>query len=53
MPEIRIVCDACGTRTTVDRDAVGDALARHNDQRHDGDAEAYVDPAHFGRFRSA
>lgn len=48
---IAIVCEACGTRAEVSPDRLGDALQRHNERRHDGDAVAYVDPAHFDRLQ--
>lgn len=44
MPEIPVVCEACGTRTAVPFEDVEDAVTRHNEQLHDGDSEAQVDP---------
>jgi hypothetical protein len=44
-PEIPVVCEACGTRTSVAFEDVEDAVARHNEQLHDGDPVAEVDPA--------
>jgi len=44
-PEIPIVCEACGTETTVALSAVADQLERHNENRHDGEECAEVDPA--------
>lgn len=44
-PTVPVQCDACGTTTRVALSAVGDAVARHNDQLHDGEAVAEVDPA--------
>ncbi|MBV0902209.1 hypothetical protein [Haloarcula salina] len=43
-PEIPVVCEGCGTRTAVPFDEVEDAVARHNEQLHDGDPVAEVDP---------
>ena len=44
MPNIPVVCTACETRTQVAFDDVQEAVARHNDQQHDGEAVAEVDP---------
>jgi len=44
-PEIPIVCEACGTETTVPLSDVADQLERHNENRHDGETHAEVDPA--------
>jgi hypothetical protein len=44
VPEIPVVCTACDTRTTVAFDAVEATVARHNEQLHDGEAVAEVDP---------
>lgn len=44
LPEIPVVCTACDTRTKVAFDDVEDAVARHNEQLHDGEAVAEVDP---------
>ena len=43
-PEIPVVCTACDTRTQVPFDDVEAAVARHNEQLHDGEAVAEVDP---------
>ena len=43
-PDVPIVCEACGTRTEVPLPDVADAVARHNDNLHDGEAVAEVDP---------
>lgn len=45
LPEIPVVCEDCGTRTKVAFDDVEAAVARHNEQRHDGETVAQVDPA--------
>ena len=44
-PAIPIVCETCGTETTVPLSDVADQLERHNENRHDGEACAEVDPA--------
>ncbi|GAA3871167.1 hypothetical protein GCM10022627_23170 [Haloarcula argentinensis] len=43
-PEIPAVCEECGTRTSVAFEDVEDAVARHNEQLHDGEPVAEVDP---------
>lgn len=43
-PTVPVVCEACGTRTRVPLSTVGDAVSRHNDQLHDGEDEAEIDP---------
>ena len=44
LPEIPVVCTACDTRTRVQFESVADAVERHNEQIHDGDPVAEVDP---------
>ncbi|MBV0922957.1 hypothetical protein KTS45_01990 [Halomicroarcula limicola] len=44
LPKIPVVCPACETRSRVAFDDVESAVARHNEQLHDGDAVAEVDP---------
>jgi hypothetical protein len=44
-PAVPVVCEACGTETRVPLPEVGDALDRHNERQHDGEAVAEVDPA--------
>ncbi|MFW5973752.1 MAG: hypothetical protein ACOCPZ_00010 [Natrialbaceae archaeon] len=44
-PEVPIVCEACGTETTVPLSAVAEQLETHNENRHDGEQVAEVDPA--------
>jgi len=44
-PDIPVVCPACDTRTKVAFEDVEAAVARHNDQLHDGESVARVDPA--------
>ena len=44
-PAVPIVCEACETETTVPLSKVADQLERHNQNRHDGETHAEVDPA--------
>ncbi|MFW6320854.1 MAG: hypothetical protein ACOC0Z_03310 [Halohasta sp.] len=44
-PRVPIVCEECGTETTVRLSAVADRLSKHNENRHDGRECAEVDPA--------
>ena len=44
-PVVPIVCEACGTETTVPLSDVADQLETHNENRHDGEECAEVDPA--------
>lgn len=44
-PTVPIVCPACETRSAAPLSQVADAVASHNEQLHDGDAVAEVDPA--------
>ena len=50
-PAVPIVCEACGTETTVPLSDVADQLARHNENRHDGEECAEVDPALKSRIQ--
>ena len=43
-PTVPVFCDDCGTTTRVPLDDVGEAIERHNDQLHDGEEVAQVDP---------
>lgn len=43
-PRVPIHCPACETTTDVPLPDVADAVERHNDQLHDGEAVAEVDP---------
>jgi len=43
-PRVPIVCPDCETTSRVPLSDVADAIERHNDQLHDGDAVAEVDP---------
>jgi hypothetical protein len=44
-PEVPIVCTACETTTRVPLSDAGEAVSRHNEQLHGGEAVAEVDPA--------
>lgn len=43
-PEVPIVCPACETTTEIPLSEVADSLERHNEQLHDGEELARVDP---------
>lgn len=43
-PEVPVRCEACDTETQVPLSELADALERHNEQLHDGDDAARVDP---------
>jgi len=45
LPDIPIVCETCGTRSKIPFDDVEATVERHNEQRHDGEEMAQVDPA--------
>lgn len=44
LPEIPIVCSVCETRSYVSFPEVEETVARHNENLHDGEAIAKVDP---------
>jgi len=44
-PAVPIVCQECDTETEVPLSEVADMLDRHNDNQHDGEECAQVDPA--------
>lgn len=44
VPDIPVVCTDCDTRTKVPFDQVEAAVERHNEQLHDGESVAQVDP---------
>jgi len=44
-PRVPIVCEACGTETSVPLSTVGDQLEKHNENRHDGEECAEIEPA--------
>jgi len=43
-PRVPIRCPECGTESRIPLPEVADALERHNDQLHDGEEVAGVDP---------
>lgn len=43
-PRVPVVCPECETTSRVPLSDVADAIDRHNDQLHDGDDVAEVDP---------
>jgi len=43
-PTVPIICEACGTETRVPLESLADTLERHNENRHDGEEMAQVDP---------
>jgi len=44
-PSVPIVCTECETETSVALSDVADALAKHNEGKHDGEEIAEVEPA--------
>ena len=44
-PTVPIVCTACDTTTRVSLADVADAVDRHNENVHDGEEIAEIDPA--------
>lgn len=44
-PTVPIVCPGCESETAVPINNVAAAIERHNQQLHDGEAVAQVDPA--------
>ncbi len=43
-PTVPIVCEDCETETRIPLSDLATALDRHNENRHDGDEVAQVDP---------
>lgn len=43
-PDVPVTCPECETTTRVPISEVGDSVDRHNEQLHDGEAVAEVDP---------
>ena len=41
---VPIICEECGTETTVPLSDLETQLNRHNENRHDGEEHAIVDP---------
>lgn len=44
-PEVPIHCPECETTTRIPLEDVADSVERHNEQLHDGEDVARVDPA--------
>jgi len=44
-PAVPVVCSDCGTDTEVPLADVAAAVKRHNEQLHDGESVAQIDPA--------
>jgi hypothetical protein len=49
-PTVPVTCPECGTTTRVAPSAVAEAVATHNERRHDGRDVARVDPAIVDRI---
>lgn len=43
-PTVPIICPECETTTRIPVDDVADSLQRHNEQLHDGEEVAHIDP---------
>ena len=43
-PTVPIICPECETTTRIAVDDVADSLQRHNEQLHDGEEVAHIDP---------
>jgi len=43
-PTVPIICPACETTTRIPVDDLPESLDRHNEQMHDGEDVAHVDP---------
>jgi hypothetical protein len=43
-PTVPIICPACETTTRIPVDELAESLDRHNEQMHDGEDIAHVDP---------
>ncbi|WP_229110576.1 hypothetical protein [Halapricum desulfuricans] len=43
-PTVPIICEECGTETRVPLERLAETLERHNENRHDGEQIAQVDP---------
>jgi hypothetical protein len=44
-PAVPVVCPECGSESRVALSELADAVDRHNDNLHDGERVARVDPA--------
>lgn len=43
-PKVPIICPECDTTTRIPAEDVAETLERHNEQLHDGEDIAHVDP---------
>jgi len=43
-PDVPILCPECGTTTRIPLSKVANSVDRHNEQMHDGEEVAQVDP---------
>ena len=43
-PTVPIICPECETTTRIPVDDVAESLERHNEQLHDGEEIAHIDP---------
>lgn len=43
-PRVPIVCDECETTSRIPLSDVAETIAKHNDQLHDGEDVAQIDP---------
>jgi hypothetical protein len=43
-PDVPIICPECDTTTRIPISKVADSVERHNEQMHDGEDIAQVDP---------
>ncbi|MFP4530723.1 MAG: hypothetical protein ACLFNC_05465 [Halodesulfurarchaeum sp.] len=51
VPEITIICPACGTETAVPFPDVEATIDAHNERQHDGEPVAEIDPAVKSRLQ--
>ena len=43
-PDVPVYCSECGTTTRIPLSKLADSVERHNQQMHDGEGVAQVDP---------
>jgi hypothetical protein len=43
-PDVPIICEECDTTTRIPISEVADSVERHNEQMHDGEDIAQIDP---------
>ncbi len=43
-PRVPIICPECETTTRIPVDDLAESLERHNEQLHDGEDVAHIDP---------